>query len=829
MQAVLPKEMAKSAALVWPVLHEQVGAPIRINGATAWWAWPARAAAKVPGQTVRIFGKNLRIDGDGSKVYLRGPAQQGWLTVVSGNPYALEAKLPGDLDAGVYQVWVHNGTGNRYGWSEPGEFEAAPVPSRAKSPTFHARDFGAIPNDETDDWAALTAAIQAAHTAGGGTVMLAAGTYRLGRALELAGSGPGGIHLTGAAMGSHRWHNAPGENDHQVMHELGAEATVLRPMPGSPPADLVRVSRRFSGIRDLTLLTEPDGGKQRCVLVTGHDVTIERIRGIVVDGRPKFRSWARPESQVAMDEYKASLQDGTVMRIDAPGKANITIADCEFHHPGAGIDTPYLRGIIGHDPTPGPHPLGPDYLTTAPCPPGTDYIRISHCIFRGYFDGRLEPWLRDRRFQGFRGWHNIAWVNNNSKNVIFEGCDIAGADKGNFKVLTRSVNNSNSSIRNVYLANNTGRDLGATSASRGYHENKGEQFIFHLSYPQGGLFDVVAAADRSVTVDPTSPKYAPTGSHPLVELKATEFSVVPGDIEVNPSHWVVFVCAGTGVGQYRVLSGCERRPGRVTLALQTPWRVVPDATSRIVLNAAFRQNIVYNNRLDAGPVIDPVMKTHGVTLWANCFENIVAQNTFSNMSGGVVVNAFYRCPTGWNLIRDNRLFAIQGNGGDTVFPGRAAFYVDHIRVQTPPPGDRVWYTVGNLFRANECRGGDVAAYLHRPDYAHIDVAGRFLPPSTRELLGMPRLDNTVVGYGYPETPEGGIMMSVLENNRFDDVQQGIVISSPLNWALFRNNAIGLISSDAPSIVDEGRRNTPARGVLVIGNSPGGLPSTPAAR
>ena len=159
----------------------------------------------------------------------------------------------------------------------------------------------------------------------------------------------------------------------------------------------------------MTLLNHADQGKQRCMSICAHDVVIERVRAIVVDERPRFEGWDIPEEQVTMEEYRRRLQDEGVMRINAPGRANIVVRQCEFHHPGAGIDTPRLRGILHHHPD------------SAPCPVGTDYIQIADCTFRGYFDGRLEPHLKDRRFQGLRGWFNMAWVNNNCN-----GCSSLG-------------------------------------------------------------------------------------------------------------------------------------------------------------------------------------------------------------------------------------------------------------------------------------------------------------------------------------------------------------------------------------------------------------------
>ena len=807
MQAVVPKGLPVSTMLVWPVRAGAVGAPIRVNGATAWWAWPARPCAQAEGQTVRIFGRNLSLSGAMPRVYLHGPGVDAWLDIVRCNPYHIEAALPDGLAEGTYTIWAHNGTGGQWGWSEALTFDAVSAPTQEGLPTFNVADFGATADDGSDASEGIAAAVRAAEAAGGGIVALGPGRYSLGRMITVAGDGPTGIHLVGAGMGEHRWTNAPEPSDHKVSHHFSGTFTVVGPMQGRrAPKELVRVERRHSSIADMTFITHADSGKQRCLSLCAHDLLVARVRGIVVDERPRFEGWDVPEDEVTREDYEARLQDESVMRIDAPGRANIVVRNSEFHHPGAGIDTPRLRGQMHHHPDSGP------------CPPSTDYIQIVDCVFRGHFDGRLEPHMENRRYQGLRGWFNMAWVNSNCKNVIVEGCDIAGADKAGHKVITRSLNHTNTSIRDLYLAHNTGRDLAPTSATVGYHENKGEQFLFHLMYPQGGLFDVVAADGESVVVDPTDPKYAPDrGKRPSVNFDGPAFSAVPHDIDLNPSHWVVFICAGRGVGQYRVVHACERTDGKVTLRTERPWRVTPDCTSRITLNAAYRRIIIYANDLDGG-LSDPPIKSHGVTFWANSFDNIIAANVYRNLTGGVVINSFYRCPTGWNLTRDNRMENIRGNGGDTVFPGKGAFYVDHIRALHPAPEDRVWYSVGNVARHNACSGADVAAYLHRPDYANLDEANPALPEATRKLLLMPRGDNAVVGYSYPDTPNGGLMMSVLEHNRFHAADQGIVISSPVNWLLLRHNDVRLTDPQAPMLIDEsiGRGDAPsARDVLVL--------------
>ena len=95
LQGVVPEQVDGrpvpiSTMLVWPERDGKVGAPIRVNGATAWWAWPCRFRVGQD-KDLRVFGKNLTVEG--------------------GEPVV-------DLVPGEYRLRVHNGTGGVYGWSE---------------------------------------------------------------------------------------------------------------------------------------------------------------------------------------------------------------------------------------------------------------------------------------------------------------------------------------------------------------------------------------------------------------------------------------------------------------------------------------------------------------------------------------------------------------------------------------------------------------------------------------------------------------------------------------------------------------------------------------
>jgi hypothetical protein len=250
-------------------------------------------------------------------------------------------------------------------------------------------------------------------------------------------------------------------------------------------------------------------------------------------------------------------------------------------------------------------------------------------------------------------------------------------------------------------------------------------------------------------------------------------SRVPESVGVKPG-WMLFICGGRGVGQYRRVTGIVRGEGWVRLSVESPWRVRPDAGSRLVLQVCYHQNHVVNNWIDAGE-IDPIHKSHGTVFWFNSIENIVSNNDYRNLAGGVVWNHGYRNPTAWNQTTDNRFSGIQGESGDTS--ETPACWVNHFRVfgDWPIPEERVVYSVGEVCRRNRGRDADVGAYLHARYETGLLVLADHVPH-----------------------PYGGIALSVVEKCEFEEVRCGIVVSSPANGIILRDNRIELAETEAHS-------------------------------
>ena len=169
-----------------------------------------------PGGSLRIVGHNLNpgyLTGvlnditvqmknlqTGARTSIEGAAITGF-----GDNSAISVALPAALAVGNYAVYVHNGYGDDTAYSIPGEIQVGADPRsgwQLEQNIFNVRDArfagGAIGDGNTNDTPAFLAALEAAHRAGGGTVYVPAGSYRLLSTLPI----PENVHLKGQSNGN---------------------------------------------------------------------------------------------------------------------------------------------------------------------------------------------------------------------------------------------------------------------------------------------------------------------------------------------------------------------------------------------------------------------------------------------------------------------------------------------------------------------------------------------------------------------------------------------------------------------------------------------------
>jgi hypothetical protein len=167
--------------------------PYLINRTRAEWLSAERAA---PGEVVRVFGRSLvslslypEWDEHGRPVSYAGyvkatprvvlRADDGTFVaaeIVKASSYDVHFRLPGNLAAGTYRVFVHNGHGGPAGWSDPLELTVGAAPVWPQE-VFDVCRLGAVGDGIADDTAAIQTALQKAEENHGGIVLFPPGSY----------------------------------------------------------------------------------------------------------------------------------------------------------------------------------------------------------------------------------------------------------------------------------------------------------------------------------------------------------------------------------------------------------------------------------------------------------------------------------------------------------------------------------------------------------------------------------------------------------------------------------------------------------------------------
>lgn len=185
--ATLPERSQDGLYLLWCGNDAGWSRPVRLNAPQLWWSSPARPS---PGGTLRLFGRDLaqRPSRTAAHVWLTGGDRPGqWLTCATTGKFDLTVSLPAELAPGQYQVWVHAGAGGVYGWSEPLTITVA---AQVEAPNK------VIELAPTPDVMPLQTTLDELAAAGGGTLQLAAGTYRFQGTLQVGDR----VAIRGAGM-----------------------------------------------------------------------------------------------------------------------------------------------------------------------------------------------------------------------------------------------------------------------------------------------------------------------------------------------------------------------------------------------------------------------------------------------------------------------------------------------------------------------------------------------------------------------------------------------------------------------------------------------------
>lgn len=174
--ACVPSDVPFGQYLVWVENQDGISAPVCINKTQAEWIGPLGPYGSA-GSTKRVFGKNLST-GHGtttSYVYIQPSSGGSFIScsVTNVEPGAVTFTIPDYVEAGSYNVFVHSGHGERYGWSGALALTVAADWLRGTAIVNVSPSGG-------DDSSAIQSAIDTVTgLPNGGTVQLAGGTYKV--------------------------------------------------------------------------------------------------------------------------------------------------------------------------------------------------------------------------------------------------------------------------------------------------------------------------------------------------------------------------------------------------------------------------------------------------------------------------------------------------------------------------------------------------------------------------------------------------------------------------------------------------------------------------
>ncbi|WP_167859492.1 glycosyl hydrolase family 28-related protein [Paenibacillus cymbidii] len=194
--AKLPDEQAAGVYRVWVKNGYGWSDSLLLNGPRPLFLSEREANA---GLSMKLVGRNLDGEEFGAArhtaVRLHSASDTVYTQVVMDvNPFAVDFTVGADVPNGTYTVEISNDNGANWTVLDNGQQLTIVTPGADPlglgvawardfnwSNQLSVLDYGADPGDAADDTAAVQAAVDAAHTAGGGVVYFPSGTYRITR------------------------------------------------------------------------------------------------------------------------------------------------------------------------------------------------------------------------------------------------------------------------------------------------------------------------------------------------------------------------------------------------------------------------------------------------------------------------------------------------------------------------------------------------------------------------------------------------------------------------------------------------------------------------
>lgn len=654
--AVLPESLKQGIFLVSVMTGNGVSDPVTVNRPLLQWVEGRTAEA---GKQLRLFGRNL--SGPCMSAFI-APLDGGegqFIPVTAATDYAASVELPSTLRHTSYMVWLHNGYGGNFGWSNSLAVTVQPD-ARTTWPTtvFSVADYGADPSGAADCTLALQKALDAAGANGGGVVYFPKGVYRLDGSLEIKPK----TLLLGEAM----------------------EDVVLKDDTDSPYRDMLLYGDYEFAIERMTI----QSCRSRVTIASPKymgDSSVSVVWWIPLKARnPKnphpfagFETWEREMHHLQQYTFQGVSRD-----------VYIKEAVIRNHLPETMIPEGHFRafavGIAG------------------------DNINIEDSVISNRDNGGHTTYLFNCRYvrvmnNTYVNESNSGWtLTDGCENVVFENNTLdgrgehanGGANSGFFFC------HGNLQTRNLYIAGNHVEDIVGDGSGEAICFDAGLGVTSNMYMGYAG-----PCANNTLTVD-TERLYKNIES-------ATDFNDVEAVAGMNPEYCTgsyAVIIFGRGKGQYRRIAGNSAD----TLLLEEPWTVIPDSSSVFTVAKLCLDAIIANNTVERC--------NNGIVTFSGCENFIVADNTVklpparaSSFSEFYGISDFgLRWPEGRTVTARPQMYNMYLNNSVSY----KGIYVLGNTAELKDPEGRVLLQgtlqTGLVYRGNTVIGGSGFTVMQRP-------------------------------------------------------------------------------------------------------------------
>ncbi|QOG20618.1 MULTISPECIES: glycosyl hydrolase family 28-related protein [Bradyrhizobium] len=174
---VVPKEFAPGIYR-FTLAYPEGEVSLRLNRPAVYWVQASLGDTVSPGETVRVFGRNIVRQPDRAKLVLlpERAGQPVTLTSVAGSLWHGGFRLPDTVAPGDYRLRLSNGDGDEDDFVDAGRIHVVAAAAERRS-IFNVREYGAFGDGIINASRAVKAAISAAQQSGGGIVYLPRGRY----------------------------------------------------------------------------------------------------------------------------------------------------------------------------------------------------------------------------------------------------------------------------------------------------------------------------------------------------------------------------------------------------------------------------------------------------------------------------------------------------------------------------------------------------------------------------------------------------------------------------------------------------------------------------